>query len=120
MILSGRALRLAPRESCCVDMNGRASGVRYLYQGKICENFTGEASKWIGFCLCPNWCIVKCAHLTEIKYDYLHKINWVCTPCLHKAYLATNTVEKWDEFKQQLSPKISRALSVKELSDVVD
>lgn len=93
----------------------------------VCVDPTGD--KWIGCCLCPKWCHVKCAHLSGIKSENIPKINWICNPCLHKASLATKIVEKIKEFKLELSKEISevkqevesRAVSVKEeLGEVAD
>lgn len=69
----------------------------------VCKDFTGELSKRIGCCLCLKWCHLKCALLTGIKQDNLLKIYWIYTSCLHKASLATNIVEKLDEFNQEIS-----------------
>lgn len=73
--------------------------------GCVWEDFA--CKKWIARSLYTRWCHVNWANLTGIKQDNVPKKN-ICTPCLHKAPLATNINERiLDKFKQELSREIS-------------
>lgn len=87
-------LRLAQREKCFVDMADIVKGlVDFWY---VCEDFISE--KRTGCCFCPKWYYVMCVLFSGIKQGNIFKINLRCTPCLHKATLATK-FEIFDEFK---------------------
>ena len=85
------------------------SGLLLLPKGEHCykcDSTSGDATKWIGCCLCSNWCHIKCAYLSGVKSDCIDNLNWICTPCLQRAKISFELVAKIDAIKDKFTEEL--------------